>query len=124
MKNVIYIDDVCRLCHWSVRLVINHSKKGIFSISSFRSKFAQEALFNINGMHIKHESLVYQNDQMVFTKSDAVLHILKDMGGKWKLLYVFKFIPKSIRDLVYEIVARNRYSWFGKKDSCEIPQAQ
>ncbi len=124
MKKVIYIDEVCRLCHWSVRLVIKHSKKGIFSISSFQSKYAQEVLSNVKGMHIKHESLVYQHGLVVFTKSDAVLHILKDMGGKWKLLYAFKFVPKSIRDWIYEFVARNRYSWFGKKDSCELPQPQ
>ncbi len=121
ISKVIYIDEVCRLCHWSVRIVINHSKKGKFSISSFRSNFAQEALSKVSESQIKYDSLLYQSGQLVFSRSDAILHILKDMGGKWKILYVFIVIPKAIRDRVYEMVARNRYSWFGKMNYCKLP---
>ncbi len=56
-----------------------------------------------------------------FTKSDAALEIAQDLGGLWKLSSVFNWIPKSIRDVVYDFVARNRYKWFGKKEACMVP---
>jgi len=56
-----------------------------------------------------------------FTKSDAALQISKSFGGGWKLLSIFTWIPKSFRDVIYDLIARNRYNWFGRKDACMIP---
>ncbi len=56
-----------------------------------------------------------------FTKSDAALHIGKSFGGLWKALAIFTWIPTTFRDTIYDLVARNRYKWFGKKDQCMIP---
>ena len=56
-----------------------------------------------------------------YTKSDAALRIAQDFGGLWKVMAIFGWIPKSLRDAIYDLVARNRYKWFGKKDACMIP---
>jgi predicted DCC family thiol-disulfide oxidoreductase YuxK len=57
----------------------------------------------------------------LYTRSTAALRMLKHLGGGWSLLYGLIIIPKFIRDAVYNFVARNRYRWFGKKETCMIP---
>jgi len=64
---------------------------------------------------------VYQDGDIILTKSDAVLKISRQLSGGWKLLYIFKVIPGSWRDWLYDIVASNRYRWFGKRDQCMVP---
>lgn len=56
-----------------------------------------------------------------YTKSDAALEIGQSFGGGWKLLAIFTWLPKPFRDTIYDFVARNRYRWFGKQESCMIP---
>lgn len=77
----------------------------------------------MNGQDIKRNSVVYQDGNFFYIRSDAVLEILKKTGGIWKLFYAFKIIPKPARDWLYELIAKNRYSLFGKSDSCIIPPA-
>lgn len=67
------------------------------------------------------ESIILQEGESISDRSTAILRIAKELGGFYSLLYVFMVIPKGIRDLVYEFIARNRYRWFGKKDSCRVP---
>ena len=57
----------------------------------------------------------------LYTRSTAVLRMLKHLGRGWQLLYAFIIVPKIIRDAIYNLVARNRYKWFGRKDACWIP---
>jgi predicted DCC family thiol-disulfide oxidoreductase YuxK len=68
------------------------------------------------------DSVVYIKDGKYFLKSSAVLHLLKDIGKGWRLLYIFILIPKFIRDFFYDLIARRRYRIFGKTDACIIPQ--
>jgi predicted DCC family thiol-disulfide oxidoreductase YuxK len=68
------------------------------------------------------DSVVYIKGGKYFLKSSAVLHLLKDIGKVWLLLYVFILIPKFIRDFFYDFIARTRYRIFGKSDACIIPQ--
>ena len=64
--------------------------------------------------------ILIQNDQL-YAKSDAALKVARQLSGIWPLLYGFIIIPRGIRDIVYNWIARNRYRWFGKKDACMIP---
>jgi predicted DCC family thiol-disulfide oxidoreductase YuxK len=57
----------------------------------------------------------------VFTRSNAALEIARDLDGLWKVLYIFKIFPKFIRDWIYNFIAKKRYKWFGKKESCMMP---
>jgi predicted DCC family thiol-disulfide oxidoreductase YuxK len=59
----------------------------------------------------------------VYQRSTAALKVLKDMGGYWKLFYVFIIIPRPLRDMIYDLVAKYRYRIFGKKESCMVPSA-
>lgn len=67
--------------------------------------------------------MLYQNNA-VRIKSDAALHVVKQLGGLYPVLYIFIVVPRFIRDAVYDLVARNRYRWFGKQESCMIPDPE
>ncbi len=123
-RKVIFFDGVCNLCNWSIQFVIKNDKKKIFLFASLQSDCASTNLTHANGQHISYDSVVYQKGELIYTQSDAVLTILKDMGGLWRLFYIFKFIPKPLRDWVYNMIGANRYRWFGKKDKCMIPSPE
>jgi predicted DCC family thiol-disulfide oxidoreductase YuxK len=63
-----------------------------------------------------------QSDESLLARSDAVLYMLDQLGGVWKLAGVGRVLPKALRDAVYKIVARNRYRVFGKHESCMLPE--
>jgi len=121
MGKIIYFDGVCNLCNWSVKFVIKHDKKFIFSFASLQSEFAKNQSMHVNGQDIKFNTIVYAEDDLIYEKSDAVLKIIKGFGGLWRLIKLFEIIPKSWRDGLYDIIARNRYRWFGKRDQCMVP---
>ena len=121
MSKIIYFDGVCNLCNGTVRFMLKHDKKKKFEFSSLQSSFARKNLANLNAQHTNFNTVVYQKDHKLYTKSQAVLHILQDLGGIWALLSFFKIIPRSWRDRLYDFIANHRYHWFGKKDRCMVP---
>ena len=120
-RHILLFDGVCNLCNSSVQFIIKRDNKKIFSFASLQSDTGQKLLkdFNLTGTGIY--SIVYINDDKCYIKSTAVLHILKGLGGFWKLLFVFIIIPRFIRDFYYDLNAKSRYKLFGKRDSCMIP---
>jgi predicted DCC family thiol-disulfide oxidoreductase YuxK len=111
---------VCVLCNWAIRFIIRHDNKDVFQFSSLQSDFSKNQLSHINGQDIKKDSIIYQRGNHFYTRSEAVLEILKEIGGVWKLFYLLTLVPKPFRDWVYELIARNRYQIFGKRDQCMI----
>ena len=121
LKKIIYFDGVCNLCNWAVRLIIRHDKRKVFSFASLQSTYASERLMYGNGQDIKLYSVVFQDGNHISVKSDAVLKVCQHLGGAWKLLLIFRIVPRSWRDWVYDMVADQRYRWFGKRDKCMVP---
>lgn len=118
---VILFDGVCNLCNSSVNFIIDHDINDKFKFASLQSDEGQNLLnkFGLNAEEF--DSVVLTDDENYYTKSTAVLKIVKEFTGIWKILYAFIVIPKPIRDYFYGIIADNRYKWFGKKDSCRVP---
>ncbi|KAB5491780.1 MULTISPECIES: thiol-disulfide oxidoreductase DCC family protein [Flagellimonas] len=121
-KKIILFDGVCNLCNNSVLFVIKRDKKDLFRYASLQSEVGLQ-LVRERGIDTGQVDSIILIEPGVayFTKSDAALEIAQELGGLWKLSAVFTWIPKSIRDVVYDFVARNRYKWFGKKDACMVP---
>ena len=71
--------------------------------------------------HAEINSIVLIEHEKAYVKSTAALRICRQLRGTWKCLYVFKFVPISVRDFAYDLIAKNRYKWFGKKESCKLP---
>jgi predicted DCC family thiol-disulfide oxidoreductase YuxK len=117
---VVLYDGVCHLCQRSVQFIIRHDKKNKFKFASLQSEFAQNRLSDIH-FNNSRETIVLLKGTQHFEKSDAVLEIVKNLSGAWPLLYVFKIIPRFLRDAVYTYIANHRYRWFGKSDVCMLP---
>lgn len=120
-KQLLLFDGVCNLCNRSVQTVIRFDKKDKFLFAALQSKTGKEKLgqFKLSTQHFDTFILIQQNN--IYFKSSAALKVLKELGGLWSLLYIFIVIPKPIRDGIYTIIAKNRYRFFGKKDSCMVP---
>ncbi len=116
----IFFDGVCNLCNSSVNFIIKRDKEKRFRFSSLQGNYASEVLPEEYVNAEKLPSLVLL-DENLKTKSTAALTIARHLSGFWPLLYGFMIIPAFIRHFFYDLVAKNRYRWFGKKDQCMIP---
>ena len=120
-KPVILFDGVCNLCNGSVQYVIRHDRNGLFRFASLQSDAGQHLLQQYNLPSTDFTSFVLVQDGKAYTKSTAALKVARKLSGPVRLLYGFIIVPPFIRDAVYNFIAKNRYKWFGKKDSCMIP---
>lgn len=120
MNPVILFDGDCNFCDASVQFIINRDPKGIFHFASLQSEAGQELLQKHN-VPADIDSMILIENEKVFYKSSAALRICRHLQGAWKLLYALIVIPSPIRNVVYDVVARNRYKWFGQKESCMLP---
>ncbi len=118
---IILFDGVCTLCNHSVDFIIQRDHKNVFKFASLQSDFAQELLkgYPVDAQALDSVLLIKGNK--LYQKSSAALHIAKQLKGGWKMMYGFMVIPKVLRDAVYQLIARNRYRWFGKKETCRLP---
>ncbi|UPT72372.1 MAG: DCC1-like thiol-disulfide oxidoreductase family protein [Flavobacterium sp. JAD_PAG50586_2] len=120
-KKIILFDGVCNLCDSAVKFVIKRDKKDIFRFVPLQSDLGQKIIKHI-GVDTKNDSMiVYEPNIAYYYKSQAALKIAKYIGGIYGLLEIFSIFPKGLSDTVYDFAAKNRYQWFGKKDSCMIP---
>jgi predicted DCC family thiol-disulfide oxidoreductase YuxK len=118
---LIIFDGVCNLCEYSVKFIIKNDRQGRFKFVSAQSDRGKE-LQRLHGVDtFKDSSVILLKNDQVYVKSDAAVEIAKDLEGLWRFLHVFKFIPKPVRDLVYSIISKNRYRWFGRKNQCLLP---
>jgi predicted DCC family thiol-disulfide oxidoreductase YuxK len=118
---VIFFDGVCNLCNGFVQFTIKRDKKSHFKFASLQSETAKKMLPENFFADQKLSSVVLLEDGKFFSKSTAALHILRGLDGPLKLLYAFIIVPPVVRNLVYDVIARYRYRWFGKRESCMIP---
>ena len=121
---IILFDGVCNLCNSSVQFILKRDGTGKFRFSSLQSEFSKEMLKRYNLPVDYLESIILLHNGKIYTSSDAVIEILNHLGGFYKLFSVFKIIPKFLREPLYKFIARNRYRWFGRKDSCMVPEAR
>jgi predicted DCC family thiol-disulfide oxidoreductase YuxK len=120
-KATILFDGVCNFCNSSVNFIIKRDKKDYFLFSSLQSEYSQNLLNKNNFPQKDFDSIILIEENKLYQKSTAALKIAKHLNGLWKLFYMFIIIPPFIRDFFYDIIAKNRYKWFGKKDVCMIP---
>jgi predicted DCC family thiol-disulfide oxidoreductase YuxK len=121
-KKIILFDGVCNLCESSVQFVIKHDTKDQFRFVSLQSELGQKILVHI-GINSKHidSVILYEPGIAYYYKSSAALQIAKHLGGFFHFGTVFKMIPTGLRNSLYDYIAKNRYAWYGKKETCLIP---
>ena len=120
---IVLFDGLCNLCNGAVQFIIRHDKKNRFVFASLQSEVAKKLLNEIQ-VPSSLDTIVLIKGHKHFEKSDAVLEIAKNLSGLWPMVYGFKIIPRILRDVLYKWVAKNRYTWFGKRESCVSPSAE
>ena len=124
-KKIILFDGVCNLCNSAVQFVIKHDKKDTFRFVALQSVLGQEILAYIGIDAENIDSIVlYEPGIAYYYKSDAALQIARNLDGIFSFGTIFKIIPTGIRNYLYDYIARHRYQWYGKKESCMIPSAE
>ncbi len=123
LNSVILFDGVCNLCSNSVQFIVNRDPRGKFRFAPLQSETANVLMSKFEIENENLDSIILFEDNAYFIKSTAVLKIAKELNGLWPLFYFFIVIPRPIRDYFYDIVATNRYSWFGRKEQCMVPNA-
>lgn len=120
-KKIILFDGVCNLCNSTINFIIDQDKKDLFRFAALQSeqgkKFQEKFALNPNELN----SVILIDEDKIYFKSDAVLIITEELGFPFRILNWFSFLPKSFKNSVYDLVAKNRYVMFGKKDFCRVP---
>lgn len=119
--NIVLFDGVCNLCNGAVDFIIQRDYKGKFKVGALQERPAQTLLksYTIDPNYL--DSLVLIIGDKVFYKSRAALEISKKLNALWPLFYIFIVIPSFLRDPIYDWIAANRFKWFGKKNTCRLP---
>jgi predicted DCC family thiol-disulfide oxidoreductase YuxK len=118
---VILFDGVCNLCNRWVQFVIRRDPEGVFRFAPLQSAVGEQLLSESDSATDRLDSVVLVEDGEWYTKSDAVLRVARRLGGVYRLLWPFRFLPTRLRNRLYDFVASRRYRWFGKRDRCMMP---
>ncbi|WP_276500567.1 thiol-disulfide oxidoreductase DCC family protein [Terrimonas pollutisoli] len=121
--NIVLFDGVCNYCNAMVNFAIRHDKKAILKFAPLQSK-AGSQLKEKYKIPAEIDSVIFIENNIVYTYSDAAIHIAKYLRWPAKILYGLIIIPKFIRQPIYKWIAKNRYKWFGKKERCMVPGAE
>ncbi|HIQ27022.1 MAG TPA: DUF393 domain-containing protein [Sulfurovum sp.] len=117
--NIIIFDGVCNLCSSAVQFIIRHDTNAYFYFTSLQSDVGKALVKKYKLEDV--DSIVLIQGETFFTYSDAVIEIIKYLDGKWKYFTILQYIPKIIRDLIYQYIAKYRYRIFGRQDICMMP---
>jgi len=120
MNGIILFDGECNFCEKSVQFIIKRDPNGYFKFASLQSEIGKKLRKKYNVPEHIDSLLLIEQDKW-YDKSSAALRICKNLKGFYKISFVFLIIPKPIRDFFYDILAKNRYKWFGKTNHCVIP---
>ena len=121
---ILFFDGVCNLCSNSVQFVLKHNRQGNIRFASLQSHFAKQKLESFDLPKDYLQSLVLIESGEVYVKSDAALRLSTHLNGIWSIGSAFLIVPRFIRDGVYDFVAKHRYNWFGKAETCWIPKPE
>jgi predicted DCC family thiol-disulfide oxidoreductase YuxK len=121
-KKILLFDGVCNLCNSAVRFVLRHDRKDQFLFASLQGPSGQHWLSHWNLPLDNYHSFVLIDGDHLYTRSSALLQLFRLLGNGWQLFYPLIWLPRPLRDSLYNLVARNRYRWFGKKESCMVPE--
>jgi predicted DCC family thiol-disulfide oxidoreductase YuxK len=120
-EKVIFFDGLCNFCSSSVLFILKHDNDSHFRFAAFQSDVYSEVLSSQNSLKMRADSIVLFENSKYYHYSTAALRIARRLVFPWKLFYILIIIPPFFRDPIYKWFASKRYRWFGKRESCFIP---
>jgi predicted DCC family thiol-disulfide oxidoreductase YuxK len=121
---VVLFDGVCKLCNGSVNFILNRDSKGRLKLAPLQSDYGLRVIASQGKNSDALDSIFLLEGARLSEKSTAIIRISKYLKGAWPLCMIFLIIPRFIRDFIYDIIANNRYRWFGKYGTCRLPNAE
>jgi predicted DCC family thiol-disulfide oxidoreductase YuxK len=121
---IVLFDGVCNLCNGAVKFMIKHDHDDRFRFAALQEEAGLELTKKYGIDTAKVDSIVLIDNDKSYVKSTAALHIALYLKGIWPVFHAALIVPRFIRDIVYDIIAKYRYKWFGRKESCMIPTAE
>ena len=118
-QTVILFDGICNLCNGTVDFLIKRDRNKQFRFVALQSESGKMLVQKFKIPPVT-ESVIAIKENKVYLDSDAAIEIARLLPFPWKLAILIKIIPKKLRDYIYRIIAKNRYKWFGKTESCRI----
>ena len=120
----ILFDGVCNLCNGTVHFIIKRDKKKLIRYAALQSDTGLQLLQQSGLIWKDMQSFVFFESKKVYTRSTAALKVCRYLKAGWPLFYGFIIVPRFIRDGIYNLIARNRYKWFGKREQCMVPSQE
>ena len=117
---IVFFDGYCHLCNGFIDWLVQKDTKHVLNYAPLQGTTAEKYLNESQRSNLE-SVIVVTNDKAVLTQSAAVLHCLSLLPWPWKAFWIFTLVPGFLRNLVYSVIAKNRYSWFGKRDVCRLP---
>ena len=122
---ILVFDGVCVLCSRSVQFVLRHDRDKRFRFATTQSETGRQLMLAHGFDPNRPSSVLLIENDAVFVESSAAVHVLRAFGGAWKIVAALIWIvPRPVRDAAYRGIAKRRYRWFGKNDSCYLPQPE
>ena len=118
---IILFDGVCNFCNYWVNFVLTRDKNIRFKFAALQSEKGKEILQKFNPPANSFDSFILIENNLIYKKSEAVFKITKDLNGWLKIFFFLNFLPNSVSDFFYDLIAKNRYRLFGKRNSRRIP---
>jgi len=118
---IILFDGLCNLCNSTINFIIKHDKKKRFHFSPLESEFGNHFLKQFDLPPNELNTVILLIEGSVRLRSDAALEIVRVLGFPWSILRIIRIVPIKLRDCIYSFISKNRYSWFGKRQNCVIP---
>jgi len=119
--DVIIFDGLCNLCARSVKFILDHEAAPVLRFASLQSPAGNRLLLELGFDPADAKTFVLVTDGSAYAKSEAAIRVASYLRGAWKLIGAIKILPRPIRDWLYDVVARNRYRWFGRREACMAP---
>lgn len=120
-KKIVLFDGVCNLCNNKVNFLIQHDKNDVFRLAAIQSETGQQIIKYLGLPKTLDSIILYEPGFAYYTKSEAVFKILNELSTNLKFLFLFSYLPNSFNDFFYDLIAKNRYNWYGKKENCMLP---
>ena len=118
---IILFDGVCNFCNYWVNFIIDRDKQNIFKFAALQSEKGKELIEKFNLPKDDYDSFILISQNKVFKKSAAAFEILKHLNSWIKIIYPVKYLSTTVNNIFYDLIAKNRYKFFGRKDVCRIP---
>ncbi len=118
---IILFDGICNFCNDKVNFIIRKDKKDYFRFAALQSEIGKKILSNHGIEMANPDTFILVENGKSYDRTTAALRVARKLNGLWPMMYGFIIVPPFLRDIVYKIIAKNRYKWWGEKESCMIP---